>query len=69
MTSFRSCTGHWTFPPRHFTPTSATVVEELPPTAQWGGGVLYNSSTWLYPDYSTVLQVRGLQGARALGVH
>ena len=43
-------------------------MKELPPTAQWGGGALYNSSTWLYPDYSTLLQVlQGLQGATLQG--
>ena len=30
-------------------------VEELPPTAHWGGGVLYNSSVWIYPDFKTAL--------------
>ena len=25
---------------------------------QWGGGVLYNSSVWLYPDLETSLQVQ-----------
>ena len=30
-------------------------AKELPLTHHWGGGVLYNSSIWLYPDHKTAL--------------
>ena len=46
--------GHGFDVSKHFNLLSETV-EELPPTAHWGGGVLYNSSLWIYPDFETTL--------------
>ena len=46
--------GHGLDVSKHFNLVSG-AVEELPPTAHWGGGVLYNSSVWIYPDYKTAL--------------
>ena len=45
--------GHGFDVSKHFNLVSA--VKELPPTAHWGGGVLFNSSVWLYPDLKTAL--------------
>ena len=53
--------GHGLDVSKHFNLVSG-AAEELPPTAHWGGGVLYNSSIWIYPDFKTALVGRWGKG-------